>query len=187
MKQENLSPARFYALLMIGVGLIAIGLTLFMWLRAIAPTPGGDFSTTPVEVDFDAPELPLEDLDGKRVSLWEYKGSVVLVNLWATWCPPCKEEMPALQSFYESHRAEGFVLIGVDQEETREVVLPFVEEYGLTFPIWLDEDYLAQREFKTNSLPSSFVIDRGGRVRLMWVGAVSEEFLEKHVTKIIKE
>jgi peroxiredoxin len=180
------SLLRFYAMLLIGMGLIAIGIMLFMLLNKAAALPD-DFSTLPVEVDFDSPILTLTDLSGKVVSLDDYRGSVVLVNLWATWCPPCKEEMPALQTFYESHQTEGFVLIGVDQEETLEVVQPFVEEFGLTFPVWLDPDYQAQRKFNTMSLPSSFVIDRTGRVRLMWVGSVPEEFLEKYVTQLIKE
>jgi peroxiredoxin len=187
-EKRNFSPIRFYAMLMIGGGLVALGIVLFLLLSASAPALVEDeFSTVPVEVDYAAPQLALEDMEGNRVSLRDHIGSVVLVNLWATWCPPCKEEMPALQSFYEKHRSEGFVLIGINQEETLEIVEPFVAEFGLTFPIWLDEDYLAEREFNTMSLPSSFLIDRSGRVRLMWVGGVSEIFLEKHVTKIIKE
>lgn len=178
------SPMRFYAMLMIGIGFIAIGIMLFMFLKESTPVPA-DLSTVPVEVDFVAPELTLVDLEGARVSLRDYFGNVVLVNLWATWCPPCKEEMPALQTFYENHKSDGFVLIAIDQEETLEVVEPFVAEFGLTFPVWLDEEYQAQREFNTMSLPSSFLIDRTGRVRLMWVGGVSEEFLEKYVTKLI--
>jgi peroxiredoxin len=94
--------------------------------------------------------------------------------------------MPALQLFYQKHQTDGFVLLGVNQEESSEVVKPFVAEYGLTFPIWLDENYLAQRMFNTFNLPSSFVIDRDGRVRLFWVGGVSEEFLEKYVTRFIE-
>ena len=117
----------------------------------------------------------------------DYLGSVVLVNLWATWCPPCQDEMPALQTFYEDHKADGFVVLGIDQEETRVIVQPFVAKNGLTFPVWLDENYLAQREFKTESLPSSFVIDRTGKVRLMWFGGISGKFLEKYVTDVIKE
>jgi peroxiredoxin len=180
------SPLRFYGMLMIGLGLIAIGVMLFMLLNHAAASPEA-FSTVPVEVDFAAPGLTLIDLSGSSVSLDDYAGSVILVNLWATWCPPCKEEMPALQTFYENHQADGFVLIGIDQEESLAVVQPFVAEYGLTFPVWLDEDYLAQRMFNTMSLPSSYVIDRTGRVRLMWIGGVSEGFLEKYVTKLIKE
>jgi peroxiredoxin len=180
------SPVRFYAMLMIGVGLVTIGIVLFVLLSNPAASPS-DLSTVPVQVDFAAPKLTLADLSGKSVSLDDYLGSVVLVNLWATWCPPCKEEMPSLQTFYSKHKADGFVLIGIDQEETLEVVEPFVAEFGLTFPVWMDENYQAQREFNTASLPSSFVIDRMGKVRLMWVGGVSEDFLEKYVTKLIKE
>jgi len=179
------SPVRFYAMLMIGVGFIAIGITLFVLLNNAVASPS-DLSPVPSQVDFAAPELTLTDLSGKTVSLNDYLGSVVLVNLWATWCPPCKEEMPALETFYEKHKADGFVLIAIDQEETFETVQPFVAEFGLSFPVWLDEDYLAQRKFNTTSLPSSFVIDRTGRVRLMWVGGVSGEFLENHVTDVIK-
>jgi thiol-disulfide isomerase/thioredoxin len=181
------SPARFYAMLMIGVGLIALGIMLFMLLNNAADALPDDLSTVPAQVNFASPELTLTDLSGNPVSLTDHLGSVVLVNLWATWCPPCKDEMPSLQTFYENHKADGFVLIGIDQEETLEVVAPFVAEFGLTFPVWLDENYLAQREFNTSSLPSSYVIDRTGNVRLMWVGGISEKFLEKYVTKLIKE
>ena len=185
------SSLRIYASIMIGVGLIAIGVMLFMLLNNAAASTddpaAGDLSLAPLQVDYAAPELTLTDLSGKAVSLKDHLGSVVLVNLWATWCPPCKEELPSLQAFYEKHKENGFVLIGIDQEETLDVVAPFVAEYRLTFPVWLDEHYLAERVFKTSSLPTSFVIDRGGTVRLTWVGGVDKEFLEKYVIKIIKE
>jgi len=180
------SSPRTQAALLIGMGLIAIGFMLFLLLRDLPPV-ADEPSIVPVKVDFAAPHLTLEDLNGKTVSLNDYAGSVVLVNLWATWCPPCREEMPALQAFYEKRRSQGFVLIGVNQEETPEIVHDFVSAYNLTFPIWLDENYLAQRAFNTFSLPSSFVIDRAGRVRLMWVGGVAEKFLERHITQFIKE
>jgi cytochrome c biogenesis protein CcmG/thiol:disulfide interchange protein DsbE len=179
-------PARLYASLMIGAGLIVIGIVLFMILYNPAAFPD-DLSAVPVQVDFASPNLALEDLSGKPVSLDDYMGSVVLVNLWATWCPPCREEMPALQTFYEKYKSDGFVLVAINQEEPRELVEPFVKEFGLTFPVWLDLNYVAEQEFKTNSLPSSFVIDRTGRVRLMWFGGISKKNLEKYVTDIIEE
>jgi thiol-disulfide isomerase/thioredoxin len=181
------SHGRFYALIMIGTGLLAIGVISLLLLKdynAASPTYT-ESSAVPVEVDFPAPQLAMLSLDGRSVSLLDYRGRVVLVNLWATWCPPCREEMPALQAFYEKHREAGFVLVGLNQEETRAVVEPFVREFGLTFPIWLDEDYLAQREFNTISLPSSYVIDRDGRVRLMWLGRISNGNLEKFVSPVI--
>jgi len=179
-------PRRFYAMLLIGTGLVSIGIMFFMILNNSAASIQ-DFSTVPVKVDFPAPELTLEDISGKSVSLKDHLGSVVLVNLWATWCPPCREEMPTLQSFYEKYKKDGFVLIAINQEETRDVVLPFVKEFGLTFPIWLDIDYHAQREFNTMNLPSSYVIDRNGNVRLMWIGGISKKNLEKYVPDLIEE
>lgn len=180
------SPAHLYAALMIGAGLVMIGIVLFMFLYNPAAS-SDELSAVPAKVDFAAPKLNLTDLSGKPVSLDDYLGSAVLVNLWATWCPPCREEMPALQAFYEDHKADGFVLVAINQEETREDVEPFVKEFGLTFPVWMDLKYIAEQEFNTNSLPSSFVIDRSGRVRLMWFGAISKKNLEKYVTDVIEE
>ena len=180
------SLVRFYAMLLIGTGLVAIGIVLFILLNNSAASTD-DLSAVPAQVDFASPELTLTDLSGKSVSLNDHLGSVVLVNLWATWCPPCREEMPALQMFYEKYKASGFVLVAINQEETREVVEPFVNEFGLTFPVWLDLNYQAERKFNTQSLPSSFVIDRTGKVRLMWFGGISQKNLEKYVTDVIKE
>lgn len=182
------SSARFHAMIMMGTGLVTVGV-MFMLLLSNKNASGinSDFSAIPVEVDFAVPELNLRGLDGKPVSLLDYRGKVVLVNLWATWCPPCREEMPTLQEFFEKYRDQGFTLIAINQEESRNIVRPFVEEFGLTFPVWLDENYLAQREFNTMSLPSSYVVDRNGRVRLMWIGGISKRNLEKFVPGIIKE
>jgi thiol-disulfide isomerase/thioredoxin len=146
-----------------------------------------DISAIPSMMDYPATRLDLVTLDGTPVSLSDFRDQTVLVNLWATWCPPCRQEMPILNDFYEKYKDQGFVLIAIDQEESREVVQPFVEEFGLSFPIWLDEDYLAQQAFKTVNLPSSYVIDRNGRVRLLWIGAISKKNLEQYVPQIIME
>jgi len=182
------SLSRFLALMMVGTGLVAVGITLILLLNnRSASASSYEFSTVPAEVDYAAPSLDLITLDGIPASLSDYRGSVVLVNLWATWCPPCREEMPTLLAFYEKHKDTGFLLVAIDQEETREIVEPFVQEFALTFPVWLDEDGLAGREFNTMNLPSSYVIDRAGRVRLMWVGGISKQNLEKFVSKLIVE
>jgi thiol-disulfide isomerase/thioredoxin len=182
------SRARFFAMILMGVGLVSIGIVFFFLLQNNPPSASvQDPSAVPVKVDYAAPNLILEDLSGNTVSLKDYAGSVVLVNLWATWCPPCKEEMPTLQAFYEKYKNDGFVLIAINQEETREVVQPFVEQYGLTFPVWLDIEWLAEREFNTSNLPSSYVIDQSGQVRLMWIGSISKQNLEKYIPNIITE
>jgi peroxiredoxin len=144
--------------------------------------------TIPAEVSYPAPALSLNDLNGKAASLAERRGEVVLVNLWATWCPPCKKEMPALQSYYEQHRDEGFVIIGINDGDPTADVAEFVRQYALTFPIWLDPTYIAtEKAFETLNLPSSFVIDRDGTIRLRWVGEATRNMLEQYVTPIITE
>ncbi len=180
------SRARFYALMSIGLGFLTVGVMFFMLLNQ-QNASSQDFSAVPVKVNFPAPQLVLKDLSGKQVSFDDYRGSVILVNLWATWCPPCREEMPTLQAFYQKYKESGFVLIAIDQEETLEVVQPFVDEFGLTFPVWLDPDYEAQRKFNTMNLPSSYVIDRTGMVRLTWIGGISKKNLEKYVPDVILE
>lgn len=185
-KTPKPSYRRFYATLLIGAGLISIGI-MFIFLLNKSSASTQDFSAVPVKVDFAIPELNLEDLSGKPVSLDDQLGSVMLVNLWATWCPPCIKEMPTLQAFYEKYKTHDFVLIAINQEESLEIVAPFVDEFGLTFPVWLDLKYQAQRVFNTMNLPSSYVIDRNGIVRLMWIGEISAKNLEKFVADVILE
>jgi len=189
MQNTQSTFKKFMGLTMIVFGLLALGLMFFLMTgetSTAAPAPQ-EFSTLPVEVNYPAPDLNLQDLTGAPVSLRGLRGRVVLVNLWATWCPPCKAEMPTLQAFYEKYQDKGFTLVAINQEETREVVAPFVQTYGLTFPVWLDLEYLAEKKFNTMNLPSSYVIDRNGIVRLMWVGAISKTNLEKYAPPIIVE
>ena len=184
---NQLSPMRFYAMLMVGIGMVAIGFVLFLFLNK--PTASSDeFSIVPAQVDFAAPKLTLTDLSGKSVSLNDHLGSVVLVNLWATWCPPCKQEMPTLQTFYNKYVDRGFTIIAINDGDPAPDVLQFVKEYELTFPVWLDPTYNAtEHAFKTLNLPSSYVIDRNGIVRLMWVGGISKKMLDQYVPSIITE
>lgn len=148
---------------------------------------GEDYvSAQPVSVDVRAPNVELTDLQGNSVSFADYAGQVILYNAWATWCPPCKQEMPTLQAYYEAHKDEGFVIIAIEDGEPVEEVRQFVADYGLTFPVWPDPNYVATSAFLTDSLPTSFVIDRAGTARLTWTGAISRAMLEKYVTPLLK-
>ena len=180
-KKNNSIP-----LILLGLGFFLIAASVFYLLRDT--TPGTELLAVPVKVDFSAPELTLTDTQGATVSLVDYRGQVVLVNLWATWCPPCKEEMPTLESFYDKHKKDGFAIVAINDGDPQSDVLQFVEDYSLTFPIWLDPTYIAtEQAFKTLNLPSSFVIDRNGNVVLSWVGGIQLKALEKYVTPIIEE
>ena len=185
-------PGRSLALAISGIGLVLFGVAALLLValgrwrdESLTAT---NFSAIPARVRFDAPALTLKDVQGVEHSLSDYRGRVVLVNLWATWCPPCKAEMPNLQRFYLRNQSEGFVVIAIEDGDPAADVISFVEDLGLTFPVWLDPTHEATgRAFRTINLPSSYVIDRAGQVRLAWLGAISEENLEKYVAPIIKE
>lgn len=172
--------------LLLGLGLILIVSAAYYLLQDVSLP--SDLSAVPAPVNYAAPELTLTDLQGTTHSLAEFRGQVVLVNLWATWCPPCKEEMPTLQAYYNKHAEAGFVIIAINDGDPTPDVQKFVREYRLTFPVWLDPTYIATTQaFKTINLPSSFVIDRQGTIRLMWVGGINRKTLDRHVTPIILE
>lgn len=179
---------RIIGMLLIGFGLIAVGVaSMTMITLRRSQGLGQETSAAPVKVDYPAPSLSLTDLEGVTRSLSDYQGQVVLVNMWATWCPPCREEMPTLESFYQDYRDQGFVIIGLNDGDAAVDVRDFVTSYGLTFPIWLDPTYLSESTFNTMNLPSSFVIDRHGQMRLQWVGKIDRAKLEQYVVPIIEE
>ncbi len=179
-------------LVIAGVGLILLGSVAFylVWTARSEEQSlqGTDFSAVPALVSFPAPALSLSDLDGAKHALSDYRGRVVLVNLWATWCPPCQAEMPLLQKYYEQHRNQGFTVVAIEDGDPTSDVKTFVTQYGLTFPVLLDPQHTATDEaFKTINLPTSYVISRDGEVKLIWYGAISEAILEKFITPMIEE
>ena len=184
---------RVAPLVLVGSGLIVLSVLAFIfWPGTGSRGDGGGAaevpnSSLPVEVDFSAPKLTLLDLEGKAVSLDDYRGQVVLVNNWATWCPPCKAEMPELQAYYDSHSQDRFTIIAIDAGDSLWEVRQFVHDFGLTFPVWTDSDMEALSAFRNRGLPSSYVIDEFGTVRLAWTGAVSLETLEKYVTPLLED
>ena len=171
-----------------GVGLVLIGLAAFFMLRDTknaAESQSVSRSVTPMEVNYPAPELSLQNVNGKTESLIDYRDKVALVNNWATWCPPCKAEIPTLEAYYKTHNVDGFVIIGIEAGEPQNDVLSFVQEHGMTYPVWFDLTRAATNAFHYGGLPSSYVIDRKGTVRLAWVGEINQEMLEKYVTPLI--
>lgn len=177
-------PRKILPLVLLIFGLVLLATSANLILRNLRPQ--ADFSTVPAKVHFPAPELSLRDTQGVSRSLADYRGQVILVNLWATWCPPCKDEMPTLQAFYDKYKESDFVIIAINDGDPTADVLQFVRDYKLTFPVWLDPTYIATEEaFHTLNLPASFVIDRSGTIQLTWVGGISSAMLEKHVAPLI--
>ena len=173
-----------------GLALILAGIALFFYLRNLSLEGASEpslvaTSVKPVAVDFPAPELALADLDGKSVSLADYRQSVLLVNNWATWCPACKAEMPTLAAYYEAHVREGLMIVAIEAGEGRDEVQPFVQAYGLKFDVWLDPHNASLRAFGNGNLPNSYVIDRTGTVRYAWTGPIDRETLEQYITPLL--
>ena len=117
----------------------------------------------PVKTGLPAPDFSLPGLDGKEVSLSDFRGKVVLVNIWATWCPPCVQEMDSMQKLYERFDKKNFEILAVSVDSLgRSVVAPFMDNYKLTFPALLDPAGTVQVAYQTTGVPESFIIDRNG-------------------------
>jgi cytochrome oxidase Cu insertion factor (SCO1/SenC/PrrC family) len=132
-----------------------------------------------------APALSLPGLRGGRVSLKLLRGKVVVLNFWATWCPPCKSEMPLLQRWYRSVNGKGVVVLGVDQQEGRRDVASFVQHVHVTYPIALDTDGVASAQFNVAGLPTTLVIDRHGIVRSYRPGILDASYLESQLRSAV--
>ena len=133
-----------------------------------------------------ARDFTLEALDGTEVSLKDYKGRVVLVNFWATWCPPCKAEIPDILSVYEDRKDDGFVVLGVNVEESLEQVEPFVDELRMTYPVLLDESGRLFKMYRGLGLPMSLIVDREGVIQVRHVGFLTADQLERYVTDLLQ-
>ena len=130
--------------------------------------------------------ITLEALDGSLVNLADYRGHVVLVNFWATWCGPCRSEMPELDAYYQAHRHEGFVLLAVNAGERSEKVRDFIARGGYTFPVLLDSDGVAARAFGgIRGMPTSFVLDGRGKTVYQQVGVMTAESLAAQVSPFL--
>ena len=138
---------------------------------------------------FLAPDFSLQTSQGETVTLSELRGQAVLVNLWATWCPPCRAEMPAIQKLYEEYKDQGFMVLAVNMtyQDNPQAVLPFTQENNLTFPILLDETGEMARKYELRSLPSSFFINRNGIIQEVVIGGpMSEALLRTRLVSILE-
>jgi len=116
--------------------------------------------------DFETPTS-----DQGSVKLSDFRGKVVFLNFWATWCPPCKEEMPAMERLYRKYRAKGLVVLAVSMDsEGASVVVPFVKQHGLTFPVGLDRKGTVAGLYGVRAVPSTMIIDRQGNLALIALG-----------------
>lgn len=154
-----------------------------------APTQPGAFPTftpRPTSTPRPAPAFELPTLDGDTLALADYAGQIVLINFWASWCPPCTAEMSDFEAYYQAHKDAGFVIIAINLEESPDVVADFVERQGLTFPVALDLNGRTFGEYGGRGLPTSFFVRRDGALLGYWPGALTVEMLEDRLTPLIR-
>jgi peroxiredoxin len=162
----------------------------WIWVSAV-PEGGMTNGAIPAPQEgFLAPDFSLQTLDGETVSLAELRGQPVLLNLWASWCSPCRAEMPAMQRVYEDYQDLGFVILAVNatNQDRVDSVGAFTAEHGLTFPILLDFDATVSQAYQLRSLPTTFFIDQEGIIQEVVIGGpMSEALLRTRIEKLLAE
>ena len=162
---------------------LAVGVAaVLVWVRG-----SGAASTATVAVGYEAPNFTLSALAptgqaAPTIRLADLRGKVVLVNFWATWCPPCQAEMPDLEALYRAHPNGDFVILGVDQTEDAATVRSFVAPRGFTWTFLLDADGEVSRLYDAHALPTSILVDRTGQVDIIWVGPLTRSALERRLS-----
>ena len=156
--------------------LAAFGAAASMSAQSVAPATG-------------APDFTLRTMDGRNLRLQEQRGQVVLVNFWATWCGPCRQEMPHLNRLYDKYRASGFVLLGVNVDEDSKAAAAVASKLGVKFPVLYDPNKVVGKLYGLDKMPSTVLIDRDGKVKYLHLGYVSgyEDTYEKQIRELLKE
>ena len=153
--------------------------------------PGMDVS--PTEGDL-APDFLLETLDGGEIRLSELRGKGVIVNMWATWCGPCRKEMPQFVAAYDSYQDRGLEIIAVNVQESPSIIRPFVEDFGIDFPVALDRRGTVSDDYRIIGLPVTYFVDREGVVKSLFQeepqetqvrGAIEEDELTRRIEEIL--
>jgi peroxiredoxin len=154
-RKPGLQPLLLIVLILIGVGIIFLLQTKDSSFNLSgSPRPGQGVP---------APDFTLPGLDGQMVRLADYRGKVVLLNIWATWCPPCVDEMPSMEKLYQTLKTEGFEILAVSMDESgAQTVRPFMEKHQLNFPALTDTEGAIKSLYQTTGVPESFIIDKDG-------------------------
>ncbi|SDD79672.1 Peroxiredoxin [Paenibacillus sp. UNCCL117] len=193
MKGKNYSAGTVaQRLLVLGIGCALVFTVFNQPGSAGKPEEAGGSGTAAkvgLNIGQEAPDFSLSLLGGGELKLSDYRGSVVYVNFWATWCPPCQAEMPYMQQFYTNNEKNGVVILGVNETQTEAsvpVVEAWVDEWELTFPIPLDRDGAVGKLYRVQAYPATFVIDEQGIIRAKHPGPMNGEMLENALASIRK-
>ena len=171
------------------IGVIVLS-AIWIYFSRIPTTQATNAAPPSPQIGFTAPDFTLDTLDGKSIKLSDLRGQVVLINLWASWCPPCRAEMPAIDAVYRKYRDAGFVVLAVNTtyQDTESEARAFVQKLGLTFPILFDRDGAASQRYRLQGLPTSYFVGRDGVIRDIVIGGpMSETTIASKIDGLLKE
>ncbi len=165
---------------------IALFLLVAVSVAGAADLPPLGHEMNPISPPLAAPDFKLPDMDGESHALSDFRGKVVMLNFWATWCPPCRREMPSMQRLYEKYSERGLVVVAVNQFEDPDLVFEFTGRLSLepTFPILFDRESRVSEQYKVKGLPTTYLLDKQGRIRYRAIGG--REFDHPEVEALIE-
>lgn len=161
----------------------AFGLAALVWGRVPADHTAATLPPAPA-IGHPAPAFTLPTLAGDSVALADLRGQPVVLNFWASWCGPCRAEMPELQRLHDRLGEAGVTVLGVNQGESPETAAAFLQALGLNFPVALDQRTGVSQQYLVNSLPTTFFIDRNGVIRSTFIGPMSDAVLAQNLRSI---
>lgn len=180
---KRVQPSRFmWALLLLGS--LFLGTAWIMESRVDQPTFDVDTATAAPAVGYTAPDFTLQTLGGDSFTLSDMRGQPVVLNFWATWCPPCRAEIPYFEAASRKYNGQVAV-VGIDDGEPPETVTPFVAELGMSYPVPLDVHSEVSKQYRVNSLPSTYFVDREGTIRHIHIGIISQAVLEDQIAQLL--
>ncbi len=162
--------SRIWNGLLIAGGIFLLAGIFFSFARA-----DNNLSVCPPQIGQPMSDLVLTDLNGKQVKLSDYKGKPVLINAWATWCPPCRAELPFINSYYQAYQAEGFTVLAINAGESKGAVSSFIEQQGYSFPVFVDPNTTVLDRLEIRSFPTSILVGRDGIVKGIHIGMFVDE------------
>ena len=134
-----------------------------------------------------APDFTLKTSSGKNLRLNDFRGKVVMINFWATWCAPCRKELPYLDALYKKYKKKGFVLLGVNVDSDRAVAKKMAKEFKVSFPVLFDNAQKVSKSYKLKAMPSTFIIGKDGKIKHVHLGYKTgyEKKYEKNIKKLL--
>lgn len=178
VRSGMLKRSRLFNYHRLGISLLVIILSAV--LSALIVLPGCGLTAAPV-VGRPAPDFTLADLDGNTIRLRDFRGKTVFLNFWATWCAPCRSEMPEMEEFYQEYKDDDVVVIGIDIREAKSDVIEFVQENGYNWTIVIDGTGEVTEDYMVSAIPTSFFIDGKGIIRSAKIGPMSKSTMESRL------